>query len=440
MNALRVLRGTSARVALSLSLSTGALVLLAPAAARAAAPESAPASAPAVPPAPAPESAPESAPVPGATASDFDALLGGGATGAAPAGGLGPIASFLPNISAIGNFYAAYFSGEPTFRFGHDPHSTGFGLQELELGIQSVVDPYFRADIFLSINFEEGLDIEEAYMTSLFDMPLGLQLRIGEFLTKFGRFNPRHLETWSFVDQPLPYRRFIGGEGLRALGVEASVLLPLPAYVEVIASLQNSGNEQSFGGTDPFLGASGVGFMETARVAVSFGGVDDAFGGTFGVSAATAPNALSTAITEERSWLFGADFFMRIRPRGPMRWVDLTAEYLLRTAQVPGALVVEAGLYAEIAWRISRNWELGVRGDHMGVPGLVAYDAARPADPYAPADETRGTVAVTFYPSEFVRARLQYSIGTLEGRDDNPYHEAVFALKFNVGPHGAHPF
>ncbi|HEV8321625.1 MAG TPA: hypothetical protein VG389_08435 [Myxococcota bacterium] len=411
---------------------------------------SAPAAAPAPPAsttAATPESAPASAPAPSAKdVEDFTKLLGGSgeaAMGGGTGGGTtlgGVVGAALPNISAIGNFYAAYFSGDPTFRFGHDPASTGFGLQELEIGIQSVVDPFFRADIFLSINFQEGLDIEEAYLTSLFAMPLGLQLRIGEFLTKFGRFNPRHLETWTFADQPLPYRRFIGGEGLRALGIEVSSLLPLPIYTELIVAVQNSSNEQSFGGTDSFLGSAGVGFMESARLAFAFGGVDDAFGGTFGFSAAAAPNVLTAAGFTERSAIFGADFFIRIRPRGVMRWVDVTAEYLLRTAQVPGALVVEGGFYGEVAWRITRNYEVALRGDHVGAPGAVVYDPARPTDPYTPADETRGTAAFTFYPSEFVRLRLQYSIGLLEGRADNPYNEAMVVLKFNVGPHGAHPF
>ncbi len=41
--------------------------------------------------------------------------------------------------------------------------------------------------------------------------------------------------------------------------------------------------------------------------------------------------------------------------------------------------------------------------------------------------------------AEYHAAREE--LGFLEGRPDgNPYHEAILTVKFNVGPHGAHPF
>src|SRR5690606_15804616 len=103
---------------------------------------------------------------------------------------------------------------------------------------------YLRADVFLAISLD-GLEVEEAYVTTL-GLPANLQLRGGQLYAPFGRFNQLHfLEATPFADMPLVNRRFFGGEQLRGVGVEASVLLPLPFYVELRAALLSAVNEVS---------------------------------------------------------------------------------------------------------------------------------------------------------------------------------------------------
>src|SRR5690606_8630759 len=123
----------------------------------------------------------------------------------------------------------------------HDPTRTGFNLQQLEMSLGSTVDPYFRFDSNLSFSLE-GVEIEEAYATTL-DLPARLQLRAGQFLWRFGRFNAPHPHVWHFVDQPFTLGRLFGGEGGRGLGVELSWLLPLPWFAEVVASVQQADGE-----------------------------------------------------------------------------------------------------------------------------------------------------------------------------------------------------
>jgi hypothetical protein len=72
-----------------------------------------------------------------------------------PVGG-GTASKLLPDISVIGSFAGAYFTQDPTGNVGPDPARTGFTLQEVELALSGVVDPYFRYDAFLSFA-EEGL-------------------------------------------------------------------------------------------------------------------------------------------------------------------------------------------------------------------------------------------------------------------------------------------
>src|SRR5262249_11786185 len=67
-----------------------------------------------------------------------------------------------PDISAIVDFAAGWFQDDDgTIKSGDDPQSTGFKAQEIELALQAVVDPYFRADIFLTIPNLEGIEVEE---------------------------------------------------------------------------------------------------------------------------------------------------------------------------------------------------------------------------------------------------------------------------------------
>ena len=46
---------------------------------------------------------------------------------------------------------AGWYQDDRHDQGGDDPQATGFNAQEVELALQAVVDPYFRADIFLTI-------------------------------------------------------------------------------------------------------------------------------------------------------------------------------------------------------------------------------------------------------------------------------------------------
>ena len=64
---------------------------------------------------------------------------------------------FNPDMSVIGNFVGIA---------GKNPNNDQptFGLSEVEAAFQAVVDPYARADFFLSAS-PEGLEVEEGFVT-----------------------------------------------------------------------------------------------------------------------------------------------------------------------------------------------------------------------------------------------------------------------------------
>src|SRR5688572_17886474 len=109
--------------------------------------------------------------------------------------------TLLPNIALIGDFAFAAFSEDENLQGGgHDPTVNGFNLQQLELTMDSTVDPFFRFQATI-VFAQFGVEVEEALATTL-DLPFSLQARAGQFLTRFGRINSTHLHSWEFADQP----------------------------------------------------------------------------------------------------------------------------------------------------------------------------------------------------------------------------------------------
>ena len=102
---------------------------------------------------------------------------------------------FNPAIAVIGNFLASA---------GHNPvqPSPAFQVEESEVSFQAVVDPYARADLFLSFN-DDGVEVEEGYVTFL-NLPWQTQAKAGKFKVQFGKINTLHLHVLPWVDEPLP--------------------------------------------------------------------------------------------------------------------------------------------------------------------------------------------------------------------------------------------
>ena len=125
---------------------------------------------------------------------------------------------FNPDISAIGNFVSAA---------GSNPSSDqpSMQLSEAEVAFQAVVDPYAKADFFLSAG-PEGLEIEEGFITFT-TLPAGLLLKAGKMRAQFGKVNTMHTHILPWADRPLVMQNLLGGdEGLSDSGFSVSKLIP----------------------------------------------------------------------------------------------------------------------------------------------------------------------------------------------------------------------
>ncbi|HEY3593566.1 MAG TPA: hypothetical protein VGL13_06820, partial [Polyangiaceae bacterium] len=272
--------------------------------------------------------------------------------------------SFNPDLSFIADFALAAFSKGNLQQGGHDPKVNGFNLQALEMAASADVDPYFRFNTNIVFN-QDGVEVEEAYATTL-SLPGNLQLRAGQFLTRFGRINPTHPHTWNFVDEPLVIGKMLGPDGNRGLGTEVSWLSPLPWYLEVVLSESMAVGDccaRSFYG-DADQGVQGPQDLETMLAVKQFFPLSDDWSLAPGLSTALGPNPSSPTA---ETYIFGADLYLKYRPisHESSTIVSLQAEVLSRRRDSPSGVLTDTGMYAELFWRFAQRWAAGARYDFV---------------------------------------------------------------------------
>ncbi|HET9950568.1 MAG TPA: hypothetical protein VFS09_02110 [Candidatus Eisenbacteria bacterium] len=346
----------------------------------------------------------------------------GSTSGALPQG-----ANLLnPAVSVIG-----WFQGEAGDRI-QEEGTSAFSLKEAELGLQANVDPYSRADFFVSMSPSEGLDVEEGYLT-LLALPAGLSAKLGKFRGNFGKFNRTHPPETSFADRPLAAERFFGEEGLSAEGVSASWLIPwLPFYANLDAEATTT---PDLGGTPAaFAPYRGQDLLYLGRLSTFFDlseASNIALGGSYANGANGSARADSSSDPEAmRARVVGADLTFRWKnPRRSIyRSLIAQVEWMERTAETLGGPdVTRTGGFAWADFQFARRWRLGGRYDWSD--NLDASEAK-------PATGVLGFL--TFNPSEFASMSGQVSRRSLEGGTKET--QVYFKTTFNIGPHGAHPF
>jgi hypothetical protein len=367
--------------------------------------------------------------------------------------------SLNPDISAIIDFAAGWFSDDTgTIKSGDDPQSTGFKAQEIELAFQAVVDPYFRADIFLTIPNLSGVEVEEAFLTTT-NLPANFQIRAGIFRAGLGRQNAQHLHLQDFTRRPAINPELIGIDGLRSPGIEVNWLVPrIPFYLLLSASAFSVGAAevdqplQTFGGGQPwdftYLGTARAFFPLNEATSI-YAGLNYARGKTSqSVSANAVVPSTSQGFTAYDNYydnLYGADLYLKWKPPNQVQTyasVAWQSEYFLR--QIPDVVIdnvrrpqLEGGLYSQVVVQTHRRWYLGLRGEVMGIP--QGDNIHR---------EYAGATSITWGLSEFSRVRLygelrygQRFLPTEVAPHPNRLAGAAFLqLEAAIGAHGAHPF
>src|SRR6202140_3309263 len=139
-----------------------------------------------------------------------------GTTGAAVSGAK----VFNPDMAVIGDFLGT--AGRN--RVNPNP---ALEMHESEAAFQAVVDPYARADFFISFG-EQGVNVEEGFLT-LTSLPGGLLTKVGKMRAAFGKVNGLHNNVLPWTDRPLVIQNLVGGEdGINDAGFSVARLIPNP--------------------------------------------------------------------------------------------------------------------------------------------------------------------------------------------------------------------
>jgi hypothetical protein len=342
----------------------------------------------------------------------------------------------------------------------HDPLKRGFSLRNAEIAVDGAVDPYFKG--FGNIVFkldkdnQTEVELEEAYLQST-SLPGNFQLKAGQFFANFGRQNSQHPHQWAFVDQPIILTRAFGPDGLRNIGGQLSWLLPTPFYSEAFLGVFDGQGGTAFGfrnpgdsdmGTNRFHGREtldrnlrGPGDLVFAPRLTSSFDLNDSQTLVVGASGAFGPNNTGN---DRRTQIYGADVYWKWKPAhadAGFPFVSWQTEGLYEvfqagadpTAGLPAETLRDWGFYSQVLWGFHPRWVAGLRGEYAnGNKG--AFD---PSDVFR-GERVRVSPALTFYPSEFSKIRLQYNYdhGELFGTD----HSIWLQLEFLLGAHGAHKF
>jgi hypothetical protein len=319
---------------------------------------------------------------------------------------------FNPSISVIGNFLAV--GGQN--RVENLPSAE---LRESELGIQAIVDPYARADFFISFG-EHSVDVEEGFVTFT-ALPQSLLAKVGRMRAYFGKINTLHLHVLPWPDEPLPVVNLLGGEeGWIGTGVSVARLFPVgDTFTEGTLQIFRGDSEGLFAGQR----RGDLAYNGHYRV---FKDLTDASNLDLGLSYGVGPNGTTPSA---RTRLEGFDATYRWKPLQTATYRSFTfrGELFRSQRDQPGGEQTAIGWFASGDYQLAKRWFVGARLEASDLP----YNAS--------VRDTGVAGILTFWPSEFSQLR-----GELRrrhyGLTDTTANELLLQLQFAIGAHGAHPF
>jgi hypothetical protein len=380
-----------------------------------------------------------------------ESLPGSSAPMAGVSGFFGASALTNPNISLVldtfvhtSNLSDAELEdrGIPGFTTNGLEQHKGFNLREAELFLFAPVDPYFNLYANLPIS-EDGIELEEAFAVTT-DLPAGLQVKGGKFKSNFSRLDAQHPHAWDFYDIALPYRAFLGDEGLGGeTGVQLTWLPAWSVYTQFGLEVLQGDNDLLFG-SDATGGPHAFSLFVKSSVDIT----DNStlyFGPAVLFGKTRNSNIANDAEFDGDSTLYELEAVWKWKPR-PRRGLTLQSEYLYLdqdgdlTAADSGTVDTlrrhQDGFYVQGIYQLER-WRFGARYDMLE----LFADSFKQAGAEQDLGDTpwRATAAVDFNPSEFTRIRVQYNHDE-SGRDGRSNDEAILQFLFGIGAHAAHAF
>ena len=367
--------------------------------------------------------------------------------------GIGDV--LFPNLHFHG--VGGYTSGDASdlATGGHDPRRETFSAQAVEPGFSlktEYVEGFANYLWFQDADGDWDGELEEAF-GKIINIPGGFEVKGGQYLSRFGALNDKHLHAWDFVDSEMVLSRFLGDDGLLLKGGEISWTLPFgmdPAFVS-IASVgfgdARSHDDHTHGGAGggvhdheegeaPHEGEEGTlaDDVWTGRLMGRYR-FDDFHSVTLGTSAAGGTNGFG-----RRTGVYGLDAEYLWRERGleaggrAFRWRN---EFLWRDVQAfsehdedeDGIIdetfrgsYNETGFYTHGVYTWNERLDTGLR---LGwVEGIADFDQD---------ERFRVSPSVSWWLDKGRRVglRTQYNFDAIKGREDE--HSIWFQLNIALG-------
>ena len=319
---------------------------------------------------------------------------------------------FNPAIAVIGNFLGVAGTNAVEDR-------PSLEMRESEISLQAIVDPYARADFFVSVS-NDGVELEEGFVTFT-QLPADLLVKVGKFKAQIGKVNLMHTHVLPWADEPLPIVNLLGGEeGWSDSGVSVARIFPLPGdtFSELTLQVFRGESENLFEAPS----RSDLAYLAHYRAYRDFG--DDhnlELGSTLGRgSNGTSDDAQTT--------LENLHLVYRWKPLTgrPYRSFILRSELFRSRREQPGGRQSSRGFFVSGDYQLARRWYAGGR-----------YEFSDHAD-----DDTRRdrgeAVTLTYWPSEFSQIRGELRRRRYAGAATA--NEAFVQIQFSIGAHGAHSF
>jgi hypothetical protein len=370
----------------------------------------------------------------------------------------------LPDFSAVGDLV-----GDLSPQGSTQADHSRFGVREVELAVQAVVDPYFRGDVFLGVSDVELISIEQAFLTTT-SLPNEFELKIGRFLMPFGKQNLTHRHDLHTIEYPYVIQKLLSDDGFKGTGLWGSrVFAPFGFYQEVQLTAVDRLSPAAEGLTtaeEVNKSLGGLGFSarlrnyldltEAANVELSFSALtgkrDQPLDATYSVlvKSSSGGQAVLTDVnaTIARQSTFGADLTFRWRPlqQGLYESFILQSEVMhqrnernptLPAIECPVGTVCQlpkyagptrdyTGAYVFARYQTGQRQFIGARYDYVQNP----ENAGRTLN--------AGSVYLEWYPSEFSKLAAGYE--ALQNSGDSLVNRLLVQATFSLGPHKPHPF
>lgn len=311
-----------------------------------------------------------------------------------------------------------------------------FDARVFEITLAGAIDQTFDGRLMFAGHSENGVfvpELHEGFVSSSKLIPMS-RFRLGKFFLGVGRLNQFHQHDWPFITAPIVQREFfnpgrdpIVAEGAMDTGVEYSILLPLPFYLDLTIGVTNGycyGHCHGPGNRPltPLHYVHPVTFFD--------------FGGGKGLQLGA--NYMGRVDFQgEETVITGLDVVYKERQGRRLVWL-FQGELFHRAVNRQAGDTSTLGGYVYPQYGFDEEFSLGVRVDSFSQLNRSFNTTGERQNDL----DYAFVPTFTWKPSEFSTIRLAYSheVNTTQGEVDVRDRRFDFQFTYILGAHPAHEF